>query len=56
MNISANGNNFSNISREERAALNGLKSDCPIVIKEADKGSGVVVWDREDYIKEANSQ
>ena len=56
MNISANGNNFSNISREERAALNGLESDCSIVIKEADKGSGVVVWDREDYIKEANSQ
>ena len=27
-----------------------------IVIKEADKGSGVVVWDREDYIKEAQSQ
>ena len=56
MNISANGSNFSNISREERAALNELKSDRSIVIKEADKGSGVVVWDREDYVKEANSQ
>ena len=56
MNISANGSNFSNISREERAALNDLKSDRSIVIKEADKGSGVVVWDREDYVKEANSQ
>ena len=56
MKVTANGNNFSNISREERAALNDLKSDRSIVIKEADKGSGVVVWDREDYIKEANGQ
>ena len=56
MNISANGSNFSNISREERAALNDLKSDSSIVIKEADKGSGVVFWDMEDYIKEAKSQ
>ena len=28
----------------------------PIIIKEADKGSAVVVWDREDYLREANSQ
>ena len=27
-----------------------------IVIKGADKGSGVVVWDREDYLKEAHKQ
>ena len=56
MKISVEGNNFSNISREEKVALNNLKSDRTIVIKEADKGSGVVVWDREDYIKEAESQ
>ena len=56
MKVTANGNNFSNISREECGALKDLKSDRSIVIKEADKGSGVVVWDREDYIKEANGQ
>ena len=28
----------------------------PIVIKGADKGSGVVVWGRKDYIKEAENQ
>ena len=26
-----------------------------IIIKEADKGSAVVVWDREDYLREVNS-
>ena len=56
MKLSAVGKNFSNLTREEISALNGLKSDRTIVIKEADKGSGVVVWDREDYIREAEDQ
>ena len=50
MNICVQGNNYSNVTREELAAINNLKADRTIVIKEADKGSGVVVWDREDYI------
>ena len=33
-----------------------MKNDKSIIIKSADKGSAVVVWDREDYLKEANSQ
>ena len=33
-----------------------LKCDRNIVIKETDKGSAVVVWDRGDYISEANRQ
>ena len=33
-----------------------MKNDNSIVIKGADKGSGVIVWDREDYLKEANKQ
>ena len=33
-----------------------MKNDKNIVIKGADKGSGVVVWDREDYIKEVEKQ
>ena len=56
MSISAQGNNFSNVSREESKAINSLRSDRTIVVKEADQGSGVVVWDREDYITEAESQ
>ena len=33
-----------------------LRDDPSIIIKEADKGSAVVVLDREDYLREANSQ
>ena len=27
-----------------------------IIIKKADKGSGIVVWDSKDYLKEAEKQ
>ena len=47
---------FNNLTREERSALHKLQNDKSIVIKEADKGSSVVVWDREDYLREAESQ
>ena len=33
-----------------------LKDDKSIIIKGADKGAAVIVWDREDYIKEASKQ
>ena len=33
-----------------------LQNDIEIIIKSADKGSGVGVWDKEDYLKEAASQ
>ena len=56
MDIEEGGSNFSNLSFEEREALKGLRNDSEIIIKSADKGSGVVVWDREDYLKEADSQ
>ena len=46
----------SNMSKEEREALRGLADDRSIVIKQANKGSCVVVWCRDDYIKEANKQ
>ena len=47
---------YSNLSREERQAMQSLRDDSSIVIKEADKGSAVVVWDREDYLQEACKQ
>ena len=56
MEISANDCNFSNLGTDERAALKNLKADRSIVIEEADKGSGVVVWEKEDYILEAINQ
>ena len=40
----------------ERNALYLLRDDPSIIVKEADKGSAVVVWDREDYLREAKSQ
>ena len=33
-----------------------LKHDQSIVIKEADKGSVVVIWDKRDYLLEAEKQ
>ena len=33
-----------------------MKNDNTIVIKGADKSSGVIVWNREDYLKEAHKQ
>ena len=56
MSISPEGKNLSNLSPSEKLSLKQLKSDRNIVIKEADKGSAVVVWDRGDYISEANRQ
>ena len=47
---------YNNLTREERGALFDLKNDKTIVIKGADKGSAVVVWDRDDYIQEAEKQ
>ena len=46
MSVSPEGRNFSNLSSSEQLSLKQLKSDGSIVIKEADKGSAVVVWNR----------
>ena len=47
---------YSNLTNEELLALNSLKNDTSIVIKEAEKGSDVAVWNRKDYRKEAEKQ
>ena len=47
---------YSNLTPEKRVALFDLKNDKTIVIKGADKGLVVVVWDRDDYIQEAEKQ
>lgn len=41
----------SNISLNERKAIKSLKSDKSIIIKEADKGSTVVIMDKEYYLE-----
>ncbi|MEO0686886.1 MAG: hypothetical protein AAFY76_18035 [Cyanobacteria bacterium J06649_11] len=48
--------NFSNLSLAEQEALRNLRSDDSIVIKPADKGSAGVVWGKEDYLREVESQ
>ena len=45
-----------NITAEEHQALQNLRKDTNIVIKPADKGGAVVVWDRQNYIKEGLRQ
>ena len=45
-----------NLSKEEWLAMRGLAEDRNIIIKPVDKGSCVVVWDREDYIAEIDRQ
>ena len=49
------GDNQSNREKNgERNALYLLRDDASIIKKEADIGSVVVVWDQEDYLREAN--
>ena len=47
---------YSNLSKKEWQAVRSLANDRNIVIKKADKGSCLVIWDRLDYIMEAEKQ
>ena len=47
---------YSNLSWNEWRVVHSLADDWNIVIKKADKGSFVVVWDRSDYVMEAEKQ
>ena len=47
---------YSNLSKEEWVAMRSLADDRSIIIKKADKGSCIVVWDRNDYLREAEKQ
>ena len=42
-----------NLSKEKWLAMTGLAEDPHVIIKPADKGSCVVLWDHEDYLAEA---
>ena len=54
--IDISSKRFNNLAKEERNELYNLRDDPNIMIKGADKGSEVVFWDREDYLKEASKQ
>jgi hypothetical protein len=45
-----------NLTPGERKAMENLAKDDSIVIKGADKGASVVLWDRKDYLKEGFRQ
>ena len=45
-----------NLTREEWLAMQSLAEDRSIIIKPADKGFCVVVWEREDYLAEGHKQ
>ena len=45
-----------NLTKSERSALYDLQNRLEIIIKPADKGSAVVVMDRDHYISEAERQ
>ena len=44
---------YSIFTKEEWTAIGSLADDHSVIMKKADKGSCVVVWDRNNYIVEA---
>ena len=54
--IDKTGQNYPNLTKAEREALQDLMYDKNIVIKPADKGSAIVIWDNLDYLKECQPQ
>ena len=56
MKVEVPNDKFNNLTNSERRILYDIKSGKSIVIKSGNKGSAVVVQDREDYIKEAEKQ
>ena len=41
-----------NLTREEYLTMRNIQEDRNVIIKPADKGSAVVIWDRNGYLKE----
>ena len=56
MHIQVAKDKFKNLTNGEQKVLFALKSYKRIVIKTTDKGSVVVVWERQDYIKDVEKQ
>ena len=47
---------FTNFTKYERNTMHSLKDNKSVIIEGADKGAAVIVWDREDYLKEDSKQ
>ena len=54
--IDETGQNYPSLTKVEREALQDFMYDKSIVIKPADKGSAIVIWDKQDYLKECQLQ
>ena len=47
---------YNNLTQEERKALYDLRNDTSTIKKEAGKDSVVVIWEKDDYLKEYEEQ
>ena len=56
LNIDEAGQNYPNLTKAEHEALQDLMYDKNIVIKSADKGNAILIWDKQDYLKECEPQ
>ena len=52
LDIKIHSRRYNNLTKEERDALYSFRDDSSIIIKGADKGLVLVVWDSENYLKE----
>ena len=50
------GIKYTNLSREEWNVIRSLADNRNIIIKKAEKGSCIVIWDSNDYLMEAEKQ
>ena len=55
LDIDISSKRFNNLTNEERNGLYNLIDDPCTIKKGADKGSGLFISDREDYLKEAHN-
>ena len=56
MYIDISSKRSNNLTKKELNALYNLRDDPTIIIKGGGKGPAVVVWDTDDYLKEASQQ
>ena len=56
MQIDEQEQNYPNLTKKESVVVKELMNDCNIIIKPADKGSRIVIWDTQDYLRECENQ
>ena len=56
MHIDEQGQSYPNLTKKEREAMKELMNDCNIIIKPADRGNEIVIWDKQDYLRECENQ